>query len=309
MAAPKAPTPMTKEQTATVNDFTAWREANSISLAEVARKIDYSPGVISEVERRVYCGRTGHVVSLLKGLMDRWAAEQRAIKPPPFVATSVARTAYSVFATCFIGGRIGFLCGRSGTGRTMAAVAYREAHEDDCILITCAPNFTPADMLRHLGDALDVKLEGPHNVRYVAVAAALEDRKPLVLVDEVDFANRDTVQTLRHLRDRSGCGVCLIGTPAFLENLRRRPKGTDGQLLGRLAPCVAVEKILEDDIDQLASFFDLDSDALVMAATLCGSNARRLVNGLVVAAELAQGEPITAKHVKAAFASLMPDRI
>jgi len=307
MPTPKQRPPLSDEQEKTILRYVAWYSAGNLSLAKAAKRIGCSASVLSQIVNGKYPGDTARYVAAMGRLIARIEGDDQAIKPPPFALTSVAEEVNGVLDECLHSRQMGFICGRSGSGKTMAAETFAEEHATDVVMITCSKGNRDQDILRRIADEIQLPWEGTLTTMLDAIVCQIISMgHPLLIVDECDFLGHG-IHLVRQLRDRAHCGLVIIGTPAFLVLLRRHRTGTEGQALGRITHCVDLGKIVQSDAEAILAPFGLPSDALRLAWQACGANARRLVNGMLVAARLAgDAKRITAPDVARAFDRLLP---
>jgi len=295
-----------EEQRKTVRSYVAWFAANDLSAAKAARRIGCSASVLSQIINEKYPGDSPRYIAAMAAVLARAQGEQFALKPPPFALTTVAEEVNGLLEECLMSRQMGFICGRSGVGKTMAAETFAEAHAADTVMITCSKGNRDADILRRIASEIELPWSGTSTEMLDRLVAALVTMgHPLLIVDECDFLGH-CLHIVRQVRDRVDCGLVLIGTPAFLVQLRRHRTGTEGQALGRISHYLDLTRIVETDAELILAPFGLPSDASRLAWHKCQGNARRLVNGVIVACRLADGQAVSAAHVAAAFERLLP---
>lgn len=300
------PQPYTEDQEKTIRCYVAWYAGQGMSQAKAAKLIGCSASVLSQIINAKYTGGSARYIRAMAARLARAEGESLAQKPPPYVLTSIAEEVCGLLEECLYSRQMGFICGASGVGKTMAAEAFAEAHPEDAVMITCSKGNRDADLIRRIAEDIQLAWSGTTTEMLDRVVADLITMgQPLLIVDECDFLGHG-LHVVRQIRDRVGCGLVLIGTPTFLVNLRRHRTGTEGQALGRITHYASLDRIVESDSGLILAPFGLPSDALRLAWHKSAANARRLVNGCIVAARLAGRAPITAAHIAAAFDRLLP---
>jgi len=304
---PRPRPPLSQAQEQTILDFVAWYSGQpDMSLARAADTLECSVGTLSAIINGNYPGDTAKYVRRMAERLAAVRADDAALREPPFMMLSAAEKIFSFCERCRSTRKMGFLCTQHGIGKTMALSAYADEHGISSVLISAFKNFTSKRLLLDLARRYGLDWHGSDAQMFRPIAAKLRVAgHPLVIVDEADFLGsaRDTI---RHLHDQAAVGVVLAGTPAFLEALRRRPSTTDGQFLSRVVYNLYIDKIVEEDGRRLADHFTLASAAWQRAWDLCGANARRLVNILMLATQFARGDKVAPDHVAGAAASLLP---
>jgi len=128
---------------------------------------------------------------------------------------------------------MGVITGLAGVGKTIASQYYLDnlaPHAQTAlptaIKIKVMPRSTPRALAKTILDCLLEKSRG-RNIYEMAdeVAAALERNYiQLLVVDEADRLNEDSFEVLRHLFDKTGCRIVLVGLPNILSVIERHEK-------------------------------------------------------------------------------------
>jgi len=297
---------LTEEQLKIVRRYVAWYSAAGWSLAKAGKRIGCAASTLSQIVSGTYPSDPSRFIRTMAAILDRAEGESKTCQRPPVVLTSIVEEVHAILDDCLNGHRMAFICGRSGVGKTVAVELFAEQHPIDTVLITCSKGCRDADLLRRIADHLELPWQGTLTEMFDKLASALiTGGKPLLVVDECDFLGH-SLHIIRQLHDQADCGLVLVGTAAFLPLLKRHRTGTEGQALGRITHFVNLDRIVEDDARAILAPFALASDALRLAWQACAGNARRLVNGMLVARTLADGQAVAATHVAAAFDRLLP---
>jgi DNA transposition AAA+ family ATPase len=128
--------------------------------------------------------------------------------------TSISKTAYLV-------------------GKTIAIQTYMQSFTPRpysgfpaCVSIKVSPRSTA----KALAKTLIVTLNGEHggfniyDMEAVVSEAIRRNDLDLVLVDEGDWLNVDSFELLRHIFDRTGCPIVIVGLPRILRVINRHEK-------------------------------------------------------------------------------------
>jgi DNA transposition AAA+ family ATPase len=128
---------------------------------------------------------------------------------------------------------MGVITGLAGVGKTIALQHYLDSlalHTQTAlptaIKIKVMPRSTPRALTKTILDCLLEKPRG-RNIYEMAdeVATALERNYiRLLAVDEADRLNEDSFEVLRHLFDKTGCRIVLVGLPNILSVIDRHEK-------------------------------------------------------------------------------------
>ncbi len=125
------------------------------------------------------------------------------------------------------------ITGLPGTGKTIAAQDYLDnlaPHTHTAlpiaIKIKVKPRSTPLALAKVIMDSLQEKYRGNTIFEITDEAAAAIERNDikLIIVDEADRLNEDSFEVLRHLHDKTGCPILLVGLPSILRVIDRHDK-------------------------------------------------------------------------------------
>jgi DNA transposition AAA+ family ATPase len=120
---------------------------------------------------------------------------------------------------------MGVITGLPGIGKTIAAQDYLDGlatHPHTAlpvgIKVKVMPRSTPRALAKTILDSLLEKSRGNNIYEIADEAAAAIERNDLklVIVDEADRLNEDSFEVLRHLFDKTGCPIVLVGLPSIL---------------------------------------------------------------------------------------------
>ncbi len=128
---------------------------------------------------------------------------------------------------------MGVITGLAGVGKTIAIqhsldglALHAQTAFPTAIKIKVMPCSTPRALTKTILDSLLEKARG-RNIYEMAdeVATALERNSiRLLAVDEADRLNEDSFEVLRHLFDKTGCRIVLVGLPNILSVIERHEK-------------------------------------------------------------------------------------
>jgi DNA transposition AAA+ family ATPase len=215
---------------------------------------------------------------------------------------------------------MGVVTGNAGVGKTIALQYYIETLTPReaiglpaCITIKVAPKATAKAVATQLLTALQGQ-HGRHNIYDLessAVEAIRRHDLDLILVDEGDWLTVESFEMLRHLFDRSGCPIVVVGLPSIWQVITRHEKFTSrvGMHLDFLP--LTQEELLATVLPQICLpcwMYDGQSDDDLELGLLLwqhiGSSFRKLRVILQCASQLAQtmgSERITAETLHTVF--------
>ncbi len=128
---------------------------------------------------------------------------------------------------------MGVITGLAGVGKTIATQYYLDSlapHAQTAlptaIKVKVMPRSTPRALAKSILDSLLEKSRGSNIYEIADEAAAAIERNyiSLLVVDEADRLNEDSFEVLRHLFDKTGCRIVLVGLPNILSVIERHQK-------------------------------------------------------------------------------------
>ncbi len=128
---------------------------------------------------------------------------------------------------------MGVITGDAGVGKTIALQTYLQSLTPRaytgfpaCVSIKVSPRSTAKAVAKTLIATLNGEQAG-HNVYDMEAVSAEAIRRndlDLILVDEGDWLNVESFELLRHIFDRTGCPVVIIGLPRIMRVINRHEK-------------------------------------------------------------------------------------
>jgi DNA transposition AAA+ family ATPase len=155
---------------------------------------------------------------------------------------------------------MGVITGLAGVGKTIATQYYLDSlapHAQTAlptaIKVKVMPRSTPRALAKTILDSLLEKSRGSNIYEIADEAAEAIERNyiSLLVVDESDRLNEDSFEVLRHLFDKTGCRIVLVGLPNILSVIERHQKFSSR--VGLRMPFVPLElkEVLEVILPQL----------------------------------------------------------
>jgi len=128
---------------------------------------------------------------------------------------------------------LGVITGDAGVGKTIALQTYLQSLTPRaytgfpaCVSIKVSPRSTAKAVAKTLIATLNGEQAG-HNVYDMEAVSAEAIRRndlDLILVDEGDWLNVESFELLRHIFDRTGCPIVIIGLPRIMRVINRHEK-------------------------------------------------------------------------------------
>jgi len=218
--------------------------------------------------------------------------EAQNIGDNPFVETSVYVAVRAACKRAHTYRSFSVVSAFVGTGKTRSVKKYAEDYPN-CILVEATPNMNAKVLLRRLVEKTGAIVhksyrysQGTKDDMIEAVISRLSGSDKLIILDEADKVNQDTLEVLRRISDLANVGVVLSGTEE-LQPMIRDPRGRFGQISSRILFWPTVIKGIKEH----------DAEAIVTAALgheatltpeihkaffeMCDGSARVLAHSLI----------------------------
>jgi DNA transposition AAA+ family ATPase len=260
-----------------VDDVVRIQEAESLSNRQVARILDCSPAVWSQIRAGKYAGDTAKHLDRARRWLEERAARKEAVVLP-YADTSIGRAIVAVCDRAWKLPCIGRVITESGAGKSAALSEFARRRGGKVLLLHSGDIITDkrallADLARRLGvvrRARDTAYDRALAVRD-HIARAYQGGKGarlLVLVDEATVLASSALNLLRGFHDDPDCriGVVLADT-ARLDVYIRSPYGIVGgneQLRSRCGAAYTHRK--DEEKDEWISMDDVRAVAGIILA-------------------------------------------
>lgn len=293
----------TEDDLKIVFEVDKWLKDHGESRAFLARKTKIPSGTISQILNGKYVSSPTEQLRRMQQAL-RVESERLADGPVGYVLTSVHKLLHVVCDRTRKNASIGIYCGYVGIGKTKGCKEYTATHPQT-VMIESSPKMTPGVMLMELLSQLNVPAPAGLDNKFRAVVSALKGASYLLIVDEANRCNADTLEYLRRIRDMAGVGIVLVGTEKLAE-LIQPERGQFDQVRSRVGMWPAtVKKITRDDADELAraalhEMGDLSDEVLDTLWRYCDGSARVLMEGFVpnIRDFFAGQRPLRPEHIE-----------
>ncbi|MBQ4864402.1 AAA family ATPase [Pseudoalteromonas sp. MMG013] len=207
-----------------------------ISSADIARKLNKTPGAISQIINGKYAA------SPEKHLHDIWALvepasievtkeakpnEQKHIRirygEVPFVNTSVAKMIELACEHAKERRRFSVFAGQAGLGKSKGIKAYCEKHPDT-ILIDGSEQTSSTQVLEEICVKLGLPKNGSAYKNMNKIINALADSERLIILDESDKCKPNALDPLRTISDKARIGITLVGNIQLIDKLQSQER-------------------------------------------------------------------------------------
>ena len=283
-----------------------------ISWAEMGAETGITHQTLYAWAKGKYPGDIGR----LNGEVRRYlAARQERLKlglteEPGFVPTETTDRVQGLFRQAQHMPVITVIVGEPGVGKTQAAEDYK-AQNPNVVMITAAAKHGSARwLLGALGSEINLTERGTSLRLLPMLVDYFRARKrPLIIADEANHLAMEAVELLRHLYDRAGCGIALVGNPTVTVRLNGSKGSEFAQITRRIGGRANVDKATKGDASMLLDAWKVEDPEVrkLLRATAARPGALgTMVNVLKLARILATptGGVVTAEHIRLAHDQL-----
>ncbi len=321
---------LTADQTfAIIDRFGQHISHRGISLAQVAREVNYAASVISQWQGNTYRGDMEAVTRAINDWLERDARRAEAAKPKDYVKTWVAETMRTICHQADKRLMMAVIVAPAGSGKSKVLQAVCE--ETRGIYLVMDQTVTSRQFLQNLAITLGRKGEchsaAGSLMRFIV--DTLKGTKRPIFIDEAHQLTK-AISHVRSIHDQAGVPIVMAGTVDILKLVEDRIDGR-GQFASRTIVCNLIDDVCNAEapdggaagrdlftLDEIRAFFDsrkirLATDALrLMWAVACLPNhgTLRLIGFLADMARDANpsADVLERGHVLEAMALLMGSR-
>jgi hypothetical protein len=253
---------------ATVTAVCAFATENGLSRAAVADRSGVSAGTLYPWVEGAYRGNYASVTARFKAWLlaeeDRRRAALTKVAEPGYVETKTAKeVAAALLYAQTLPGMVLVTLG-PGMGKTTVARRIEETRPHAYRIVMRPSTGTVFAMLRELAARLSIEAGSPSDLgARIGERLKRNGRQTLLMVDEAQNCNDDTINELRFFLDEYGCGIALLGN----EDVHHRwgktePKEGYGQVHRRIAMRLRRLKPTREDIDTFVSAWNIDDEEI-----------------------------------------------
>ncbi len=192
------------------------------SHTAVAKAIDYAPSTFGLWLRGDYTGNHSDLARAVERFLAR--EQEKAQTPPldgPFAPTRQGQDTLAVLHYAHVHGTIGVVVGPSGTGKT-ATIKHYTAENPGVLILTIHPaKRSMAEVLHELIDLVGDpgKGRGTLGGMHKRLTAKLAGSGRLLIIDEAQYLEHQTIEVLRALHDAARIGLVFSGMPRLYADL------------------------------------------------------------------------------------------
>ncbi len=268
-----------------------------LSWAEAAASIDYDTTVIFKVLKGQYTGNYANVCAAIAKFRKR-EETPLTLKGHQFAENSITKLIFNGLSYALNNSSITLIVGESGQGKSVAAQAWKNQNNHGKTVMVIAPAYGGTKALLYgIGRAIGANVKNNCYNLHESILEAFNENRILV----VDEAHRllpgekstkaVSLEILRDIHDRTGCGLALIATARFRDELKKSRYMFE-QLIGRVGRPIKLPKAitLEDVETIVKAFIPRPTQAVLTVCQALAEKPGRLrimVETLKVAAKIA----------------------
>ena len=286
-------------------------DGEGLTLSQVATLSGVPKGTLSPWLAGNYAGR----VDRIDAQMGKWLesvkmadrVQRRMPVAPEFIETPSAQTFLTVFEYAQMSPDVGMIAGGSGVGKTSAAEHYCRTTPNAWLMTANSSMRSPTAILKKLTKLLECdEQRGPGMMD--SVISRVEGTRGLLIVDEADHLQTESLDLLRTIYDCGRIGIVFVGN----EPLRGRIEGMGRQasharIFSRIGMRKSRSKPQYQDVMQVLDGWGIDGADLRKQArwiAMQPGGLRSMNKTLRYAGMLAAGDALTSTHLDEAWREL-----
>ncbi|CAJ1391651.1 unnamed protein product [Effrenium voratum] len=307
----------------TAADISKWRaltervleiaELNGWSKAEVGRRIQMPDGTFSQWFSGKYTGRLDSqnlkVERWLSSTEEMAGMAARVPSGPDFVKTKTAKQIIATLQFAQAMPTVVIVTTPSGTGKTAACTHYASTRAN-VFMVTMNPYArTVHATLTAMATQLGVTQMNPAKLHSAVIRRLTSaDRTSLLIVDEAQNLDHQSLNMLRELKDLHGCGVAIVGNDEIHTRLRRDSLGGEhNQVTGRIGKRLRFSTPRLEDIEAVLDAWNMrepQARKFLTGVAMKNGSLHQVRETIGLASlTLGDGETLSADHLKAAWAN------
>lgn len=249
----------------------------NISYKGAAKGLGYDTTVVFRALKGTYEGNWEKIAAAI----ERYQRETRnrsKIQNVEFVHNRNTKLIFDALDYAVASRTITLIIGESGMSKTMSGMRWRDEHNSGrTLFITVPPICTSKTLLKELCDAIGAK--GTSTVQMLDKVKKALNKGRTIIADEahrlLPANNRSMplgLEILRDLHDKTGCGLALIATARFGDDLTGSEYQFE-QVLGRIGmPTRLFREIRPSDIKPILEQYFHTVTEFIMDASLAIAN-------------------------------------
>jgi DNA transposition AAA+ family ATPase len=219
--------------------FHQWLLDNEGDWAEAEAALGYDKSTVFRVLKGTYEGSWGNIIKAIRGF-QKIVANREGIQKNEFVRNGVADLVGAGLDYALANNSVTTIIGESRMGKSVAAQWWRDQNNHGTSVLVVAPPMSGTKLfLRRIAEAVGVNKNLNTVHMYESITRAFNKNRMLI----VDEAHRllpsdrrvtpQNLEVLRDLHDTTRCGLALIATERFDEEIKRGHYQYE-QIVGRI---------------------------------------------------------------------------
>lgn len=286
-----------------------------ITQSQIARESGLTAPVLSSWLKYRYKGDNQAVEAKL----NQWQkakdkkAEVSMVFPmaPEWLDTPTAKKIVNVLTYAQLAGDIAVIYGGAGLGKTCTLKVYAKQNPNVWVVTMSPAHGGVASTLEEIAESLGLRgIPGRAARLQRELIRKLNGTSGLLIIDEAQHLNVNSLEVIRSLHDATGVGLALVGNESVYARLTGGSRSaTFAQLFSRLGKRLRLNKPTKEDVVALANSFSVggtqEQKALYEISQKPGA-LRGVVKTLRLATMFAAGDDSTLQleHIRSAWRDL-----
>ncbi|MBA1443780.1 MAG: AAA family ATPase [Chromatiales bacterium] len=234
----------------------------------------------------------------------RIAAQAEYPDSPTFCMTQTSNKIMEVLMYAHHAPDMAVIHGAAGAGKTETAREYVRNNAGVCLATISNATSTVHQSLREIGKCLGIKNAASKAALFDTICDELAQTRGLLIIDEAHELSPVSVDQIRHIHDRAGVGVVLMGNDQVYSNMTGgRSAAYLDRVYSRVGMWHSIKKSSSADIEQLLDVWNI-SDAASrkeLRQVAAKPGALRLMGKIIRLARMLAGDAVMeVKHIRAA---------
>lgn len=219
------------------------------TLDEAGKAIQYDKSTVYRLLRGIYEGSIEKVTAAIESY-KRIAEERATIQGNEIVENGITRMIGAGLDYALSNNSITMIIGESRMGKTVSAKLWRDANNHGTsVLVTAPPIGGSKVLLQRIAMAVGVNKNKSMADMFDAISRSF-NRNRILIVDEAHRlmpsgrgGSAVNIEILRDLHDQTGCGLALIATQRFSDELHKSSYQYE-QVLGRIGMPIRLKRTI-----------------------------------------------------------------